>query len=193
MCAFERSEKGMNFFMEILGDEYRISFLSRDVNNFNKIFARLLKNLTSVEDLPNFKVNCNKERIIIQIPAEPESFSFIAEIIQEIDNFSISFTSDKSIKGDEKEIDVIQPSEQVKPIKQRNESDERKPNSTIKKEKAIDPIRKYFLTLTSFTIEDLRKHFPNIDIYIINNAVYSAKKKGLITAISRGTYVVNKS
>ena len=55
-----------------------------------------MQNLTSAEKLPDFRVNCNRERIVIQIPAHPESFSFIAQIIQEIDDFSMTFVSDKS-------------------------------------------------------------------------------------------------
>ena len=84
------------FSMAIVGDEYRISFSSKDIRKFNKIFATLLQNLTSTEKLPDFRVNCNRERIVVQIPAHPESFSFIAQIIQEIDDFSMAFGSDKS-------------------------------------------------------------------------------------------------
>ncbi len=84
------------FYMAIVGDEYRISFSSKDISKFNKIFATLLQNLTSTEKLPDFRVNCNRERIVVQIPAHPESFSFIAQIIQEIDDFSMAFGSDKS-------------------------------------------------------------------------------------------------
>ncbi len=77
------------FSMRIVEGEYQISFLSKEICKFNKIFATLLRNVTSVEKLPDFKVNCNRERIIIQIPAHPEAFSFIAQIIQEIDDFSM--------------------------------------------------------------------------------------------------------
>lgn len=84
------------FSMTIVGDSYKISFESKEIKQFNKIFATVLKNLVSVEDLPNFKVDCNKERTVIQIPAHPESFFFIAQIIQEINEFSMTFVSDKS-------------------------------------------------------------------------------------------------
>lgn len=83
------------FSMAIVGDAYRISFSSKDVKNFNKIFASLLQNLTSAKGLPNFKVTCNNERIVVLVPAHPESFNFIAKIIQEIDDFSLSFISNK--------------------------------------------------------------------------------------------------
>lgn len=84
------------FTMDITEETYRISFSSKDIRKFNKIFAIFLQNLTSAATLPDFKVNCNKERIVIQIPAHPESFSFIAQIIQEIEDFNMTFVSDKS-------------------------------------------------------------------------------------------------
>ena len=84
------------FSMDIIGDTYKITFASKDISNFNKIFATLLQNLTSATTLPDFKVDCNRKRIIVQIPAHPESFSFIAQIIQEIDDFSITFVSNKN-------------------------------------------------------------------------------------------------
>ena len=70
------------FSMATVGEFYQISFASEEVKHFNKVFATLLKNLTNVEDLPDFKVSCNKKRIIIEIPAHLECFSFIAQIIQ---------------------------------------------------------------------------------------------------------------
>lgn len=84
------------FTMAITGETYRISFSSKDIRKFNKIFAIFLQNLTSAATLPDFKVNCNKERIVIQIPAHPESFSFIAQIIQKIEDFNMTFVSDKN-------------------------------------------------------------------------------------------------
>lgn len=80
--------------MSIVGDSYKISFSSKDVKNFNGIFAKFLQNLTTAETLPDFRVICNKERISIQVPAHPESFSFIAQIIQQIDDYSLTFISD---------------------------------------------------------------------------------------------------
>lgn len=74
-------------------NSYKITFFSKDVKQFNKIFSTLLLNLKSEATLPNFKVSCNKERIVIYLPADAQSFSFVAQIIQEIDNFDISFKS----------------------------------------------------------------------------------------------------
>lgn len=69
--------------------------MSKEVKNFNRIFAELLRNLTSAEDLPEFKVSCNQERIVIWLSADQISFSFLAQIIQEIDDFKLSFVSKK--------------------------------------------------------------------------------------------------
>ena len=84
------------FSMAIVNDFYEISFSSEDIKDFNKIFATFLQNVASTNDLPDFRVTCNKTRIIIQVPAYPESFSFIAQIIQEIDNYSMEFVSNKN-------------------------------------------------------------------------------------------------
>lgn len=78
------------FSMLIVGDSYKISFDSKDIKEFKKSFVTFLQNLIIIEDLPDFKISCNKERIIIQIPAHPESFSFIAKIFQEIDEFTMT-------------------------------------------------------------------------------------------------------
>lgn len=84
------------FSMAIVGNLYQITFSSKDIEHFNQIFATFLKNLTSTEELPDFEVINDDQRILIQIPAHPESFSFIAQIIQEIDNYSLKFVSDKT-------------------------------------------------------------------------------------------------
>lgn len=195
------------FFMAIAGNEYRISFSSRDISKFNQIFATLLQNITSTEKLPNFRVNCNRERIVVQIPAHPESFSFIAQIIQEIDDFSIAFISDKSTipadnavmqnveSFDANEIDntsleeskfseVVQNSDVISNVENKTE--------TVKKVNQVKLVRDYMLSMNSFTIKDLKHHFPNLTNTTIQNAVYLTKNKGLITATSRGNYIVNK-
>ena len=84
------------FSMSIKGDEYRITFSTKDVSQFNKIFATFLQNLKYDENLPDFKINRNNDRIIIQVPAHTDSFYFIAQLIQEIDNFSMTFVSNKN-------------------------------------------------------------------------------------------------
>ena len=228
------------FSMAIVGDEYRISFSSKDISKFNKIFAALLQNLTSTEKLPNFRVICNRERIVVQIPAHPESFSFIAQIIQEIDDFSMTFVSDKStlptgnttsheVKlDDNKTAEVSETTEVIEEVttstidQENYDSDtvdtaketlveepivegtasafeeldtvaETDAESKVKKGSHVKQVRDYMLSISYFTVKDLKKHFPNLTTATINNAVHSAKNKGLITATGRGEYRVNKT
>lgn len=81
------------FSMSMKEETYSISFASKDVKQFNKIFAKLLRETKIAEELPDFDVKCNNDRISIIIPAYPEAFVFIAKIIEQIDNFSITYTS----------------------------------------------------------------------------------------------------
>lgn len=84
------------FFVSSIEDEYKIFFSSKCVSKFYKTFLTFLRNLISAENSSDFKVKCNRKCVVILIPALPESFSFIAQIIQEIDNLSMSFVSKKS-------------------------------------------------------------------------------------------------
>jgi len=222
------------FSMSIVGDEYRISFSSKDITKFNQIFATLLQNLTSAEQLPNFKVNCNKERIVIQIPAHPESFAFIAQIIQKIDDFSMSFVSDKTILpedntviqkpelnssgGNDDAVDencpIAEDSSVISDVIDKTEATEfveevatgaiaqngnavatvdASTDPSIKRGAGVKQVRNYMLSMSSFTVKDLKQHFPDLPTATINNAVTLAKSKGLITSIGRGKYIVNKT
>jgi RNA polymerase sporulation-specific sigma factor len=79
------------FSMPAVGSIFPIVFSSSKVQKFNQIFSALLQKLTSSENIPDFKVNCNKDRIIIWLPDNPSSFAFLAKIINEIDNFSMKY------------------------------------------------------------------------------------------------------
>ena len=195
------------FSMAIVGDEYRISFSAKDINKFNKIFATLLQNLTSVEKVPDFKVSCNKERIIIQIPAHPESFSFIAQIVQEIDEYEMSFSNRTMTHADntgfqrgkatnknkENESNTMQKKDDIISEAVNEAKKEAFSNSTVGRKSQVKQVRDYILSLDSFSIKDLKKHFTNLNVSAISNALYQAKRKGLITALGNGKYVVNKN
>ena len=182
------------FSMAIVGDEYRIYFSSKDISNFNKIFATLLQNLTSTAELPDFRVNCNRELIVVQIPAHPESFSFIAQIIQEIDDYSMTFISDKSTTSimeqedhDSGTVDTAKETLVEEPIVSATESTseeldtvaETDAESKVEKVNQSKQVKDYMLSMSSFTVKDLKHHFPNLTTGTINNAVYFAKRKGL--------------
>lgn len=160
------------FSMSIVDDSYKITFSSQDVSNFNKIFSNTLTKLTSIKDIPNFKISCTKERIIIQLPADPESFIFIAKIVEQIDEFVLEFGEAKEIKAD-----------------QINENLSKTGKNSKEK---IKELRNYFLSIESFTVKELYKKFPKLSIQSIRNTLYSAKKKGLIKSVAKGKYIVNK-
>ena len=60
--------------------------------------------------------------------------------------------------------------------------------STVERGSQVKQVRDYMLSMSSFTVKDLKHHFPNLSTGTINNAVYLAKNKGLITATGRGEY-----
>ena len=78
-------------------ETYKISFSSKDVKKFNKVLASLLRNYKDAAILPDFKVVSEKEMVKIIVPAQLEAFQFIARIMQEIDNYTISFAQNKHI------------------------------------------------------------------------------------------------
>lgn len=49
------------------------------------------------------------------------------------------------------------------------------------------------LSMSSFTIKDLKLHFSNLTTSAIYNAIHLAKSKGLITPTGKGEYTVNKN
>jgi len=197
------------FSMTINNDLYKISFSSKDVKNFNKIFATCLQNLTSDLTLPDFNVNCNKERIVVLLPAEPESFSFIAQIIQEIDVFNMSFVSDKNIESSDEEqvTDISEVSEIPEPKaiskisesssiadnsnKLADDSDELDADSDVEKsESCAKQIINYISPLSTFSTKQVRKQFPEFSYGALNAALQFAKRKGLIKSTTRGNYEV---
>lgn len=162
------------FSVDAIGDKYVISFSVNDIIKLDKISATFLQELESIQELTEFKVTRNKERISIQIFAEPEAFVFIAKLIQEIEQ-PIMVCQDTKLTSIETNTDV------------------EKDNVLIsKKVNKATEIRNYILSRECFNIREIRQHFPNFSIDNIHNVVYYAKKKGLIKCIARGKYVVNK-
>ena len=82
------------FFMDIVENWYEISFSQNEIKDFNKIFARFLKKHSSLEKLSDFEVVSNKAWIRLIVPAVPESFSFIAQIIQSIYEYNGAIKND---------------------------------------------------------------------------------------------------
>lgn len=92
------------FTMAVKDDRFEVKFSTADVGRFNQIFANFLVNTNSTKYLQRFKVDCSREQVVIYLPADTESFAFVACIIKEIDNFSMSSEgySQISSKNDEK-------------------------------------------------------------------------------------------
>lgn len=202
------------FFVTAIGNSYKISFSSKDIHSFNKIFASLLQNITSIKTLPDFKVDCNKERIVILLPASDESFSFLAKIMQEIDDFTMTFVSNKaepsttntqsadvSIKTEANVSGKLEETTQEILSIQGSESIARIASSTsaIPEEATLEvyskskQIRDYILSKDSFTFAELKENFPNIKEGTIAQFLLRLKKENIIISISRGHYKVNKS
>lgn len=85
--CFESNEQFIEILkIRIVKDSYRISFSCQNVQEFNKFGATLSENMSFSKNFPGVKICFNKEQIIIQAPADPESFSFIAQILQRIED-----------------------------------------------------------------------------------------------------------
>ncbi len=78
--------------VQLKDDRLEISFSTTAVKQFNQIFANFLIGISNVQDLQNFRLNYTHGQVVISLPAETESFAFIAQIIQEIENFRVDFT-----------------------------------------------------------------------------------------------------
>jgi len=165
------------FSMSIINDSYKISFSSKDIPQFNKIFAKLLQSSNSTMNCSDFKISYNQNRCIIRLPAHPESFLFIAQIIQEIDDFDIKFIADKAT--------LLENDTSSK----KNKTNNRSNTCTNEKEELIN----YMLSMDCFTVSQLKKHFPNLAYTTISNSIHQVRAKGDITRIDRGKYVVNKN
>lgn len=191
------------FSMTMKNDLYRISFSAKEVKNFNKVFAKYLQNSVSDLPLPDFNISCNKERIVILLPADPESFSFIAQIIQEIDNFNMTYVSDRTIESLSNEKKSTATSVFLKNVESKtspkisevsipiNDMDGNVNESTIEKNESCSKrIINYISTISNFSTNQVRKQFPEISYGTINAALQFAKRKGLIKSTTRGNYEV---
>ncbi|MBQ3407694.1 MAG: sigma-70 family RNA polymerase sigma factor [Clostridia bacterium] len=74
-------------------ESYRITFLLKDVKKLCVIFEMLVQKLDKSKTLPDCRVDCSKEQFAIFMYAQPESFVFVAQLFQEIDDYT------KSLEG----------------------------------------------------------------------------------------------
>lgn len=88
-CISKGKEFEEDFLVSIVEEKCRIVFFTTDVVNFNKAFANFLLKNSNSERLKDFKVTCTNGKVEIQLLAEPESFTLIAEIMKEIENYGV--------------------------------------------------------------------------------------------------------
>lgn len=179
-CITTKGKGNGVFSMKIIEDEYIITFSTKDIKDFNKILSRTLNEVESIGNLPNFKIKQNKEQVLIQLDADEESFNFIAQIIQEIDEYSIAYTSNK-IKPCKGALN-LKKGEKIKLDKE--SMDRMSKNSRI--------LLEYMLSKGTFTVRELKQQFEDVSDSIIANTLYRFKASGIIISESRGKYKVIK-
>lgn len=193
------------FSVDIENELYKITFSTKDIINFNKIFASLLQKNEFISSLLTFKVICNKDRVIIIIPADLESFSFIAKIIQEIDNFNMEVIEDITLPNtnesnnnlgdyEEDEKAIIANLSVDKDNYTKSKDNLVKNNSSGNKiGRKIKKVIDYIENLDNFTTKELKENFPDLSVATIYNALKYADESGIITNIGRGKYRTNKN
>ena len=83
---YDTEEQFEEFFLvSIVDDTIKISF---PAEGFNLKFVALLQNLIPSNKSNDFKVGYSKGRIVVEVLEDTESFSYIAQIIQCIDEFN---------------------------------------------------------------------------------------------------------
>lgn len=82
--AMRRQNKGA-FSMTVQDNSYRISFSIEDEGNFNEFVVTFLQNFATDSILLDFKIEYDKKKVVIQVPAILESFIIIAQILQVTD------------------------------------------------------------------------------------------------------------
>lgn len=173
------------FFMST-GKEYKISFSPRDIKKFNKAFSDFLKNVDP-KALPDFQISCNQDRIVVQTDAHPMAFDFIARIIQEIDEFNMTYSSRSKSRIEKKKIDSA---EEI--VFMTSNSTERI-SECLKRGEKSKQIRDYILKCEHFSRKQIKKHFPLVSDATISNEIQKARKDGIINPTGRGVYDVKKT
>ena len=76
-----------------------IVFSTKDVGNFTERFTKLMDRISREapngleEILPVFKVEYSEERVVICLPKTLSSFSFLAEVLDSVNNFKVAYNT----------------------------------------------------------------------------------------------------
>ena len=161
------------FKFQILENYYQLSFNPKDINHLGEEFE--VKDLITLVNLYDNNIELDGEQIVISALSEPEFFKFIGKIFQMLDKLEESRKYDNITNSDKSSVSF------------------KNSNSECKKTSRRRKIINYILSLKYFTIEDLKEYFSEFSQNQIRDALHWSKCKGLITSVSRGKYVVNKS
>lgn len=82
--------------MSKVKNTYQISFCAEDTEELNNILNRVWKKIGKSKNMPCFKLSSTSKQIKITVPACSDSFEFLASIIQEIDNYTLTISSNKN-------------------------------------------------------------------------------------------------
>lgn len=179
------------FSMVLLGEKFRIIFHSKDVKNFNKILATFCRKLREFSNLPDFAIKSDSKRIIIHLDTEVQAFGFVAEIMEEIDEFSIKFEAENDILVD----NVVTKTNENKEIEEVEGTEsydrdailkELKPNRTAQ-------VRNFILSKNTFTRKEIKQEFPDLANSNLSSILSYIKNTGLIKSVGIGKYVVNRN
>lgn len=193
---------------------YQFSFSSDEVSKFNLLFANLMTQ-ADPNKIPTFELVHRNNRILLFLESEPESFAFIAQIIQEIDNFNLSFKSNNEEGEEEDKIEEIPEAEDTEEVQETQEVNENNQNSeeeqeeetkgeqeldsnqqkkscNFRKDTIAEKILTFIISQETFRVSDINEKFPDCKNPIIQYVLTRAKKDNLITLIKKGVYKVNK-
>lgn len=189
---------------------YEFSFSSGEVIKFNRIFANLLTQSTQ-NKLPSFKLVHRNNTVQLFLEAEPESFAFIAEIIQAIDNFNLSFKANKEEIEEECEAEDAEEVQATQEGKENNHSqavneereeeanssqeqgsDQQKDSCNFRKGTIAERIFTFIMSQETFKVSDISEKFPECSTQMIQYVLTRAKRDNVITAVKKGVYKINK-
>jgi RNA polymerase sporulation-specific sigma factor len=101
------------FAVELMDDKFYISFFSKDVINFKKAFINFLLETDKLLYLPEFKVISENKRVVICIPADIESFAFIAKFVEQMDEFKLTYKkASKKVPSNDEDSEAFEEIEQ---------------------------------------------------------------------------------
>lgn len=159
------------FCVNEISNTYSISFIPKDIKVFKKFFVEFMESLAiATEEIPTFKLICNKTQCLIQFNGTHKSFMLLAKLMQQMDDFEIT----------------------VVPRNVSNFSSVHR-NSSVRKNSVpkLEKVRAYILSLDckTFNINEIREEFPGEES-TVNNALQDLKRKGLIKSEGIGLYSI---